>query len=80
MRALSHIVIATAIMIFSIILSVFTAIKGSDLWVIPLFILAAGVCFFIHITEATQPMTRLYFYSAILCLEIFYYILNIDNI
>ena len=80
MRALSHIVLVSAIMVFSIILTVFTIAKGTDYWIIPVFLCAAGACFFIHITEVMQPITRLYCYSAVLLFEIFYYILKIDNI
>ena len=80
MRALSHIVIVNAIMVFSIVLTVYTIVKGNDHWIIPIFLIAAGACFFIHITEAMQPVTRLIFYSTVLHLEIFYYILKIDNL
>ncbi len=80
MKALSHIVLVNAIMVFSIVLTVYTIVNGNDYWIIPIFLIGAMACFFIHITEVMQPVARLYFYSTVLYLELFYFLLKIDNI
>ncbi|MCR5746501.1 MAG: response regulator [Lachnospiraceae bacterium] len=78
--ALSHIVIITAIMLFSIVLILITVNQGEDMWLIPLFAVAGATCFFIHVTEALSPRLRLYIYSVVLNIELFYYTVNTENL
>ncbi len=77
MQAFAHIVLIMALVCFSILLAVFSITMGWERWMIPLFFIAAAVCFFIHVTETLNDDLRLYIYCTVLFLELFYYISKI---
>ncbi|MCR4590482.1 MAG: response regulator [Lachnospiraceae bacterium] len=79
-RKLSHVVLVISITVFSIVLISLNFRKGWEKWIIPVLCVVIAAVFFMHITGRPGEKERIYTYSSILCLELFYYILNIDII
>ncbi len=77
-RKLSHVVLVIAITVFSIVLVSLNIRQGWEKWVIPCFIVAVTASYFMHIIGKPGEKDRIYIYTVLLCLELFYYILNID--
>ncbi|MBO5551113.1 MAG: hypothetical protein J5966_04060, partial [Lachnospiraceae bacterium] len=80
LRVVSHIVLVVAVTIFSLILIGLDLYLGWDRWTIPLFITAMLVCPAIHIFNVSDEGFRLYVYSIVMFVEIFYYIMHTESL
>ena len=80
MRMLSQVVLLAALTVFSMVLIVLNLTMGWEKWVIPVF--AAGIisCFAMHISGRPGERERIHIFSAFICLEIFYYAVNVDAV
>ena len=77
-RVISHIILVTAVAFFSLVLIVLNLYKEWDNWTIPLLVAAPLVCLGMHVLRKPDEILRVYFYSTILFLEIFYYMVHAD--
>lgn len=80
MRSFAHISLVISVTLFSMLLSVLDLSMGWEIWVVPLFFVAAVICLVLHITGSLTDELRLYIYSTILFVELFYYIAKISVI
>ncbi|MBO4336846.1 MAG: hypothetical protein J5842_02075, partial [Lachnospiraceae bacterium] len=80
MRSFAHISLVIAVVFFSLILTVFDLTVGWEGWRVPLFFAAAFIALLLHVTGALSEDLRIYIYSTILFLELFYYISKITII
>ncbi|MCR4908690.1 MAG: response regulator [Lachnospiraceae bacterium] len=76
MRAFAHISLVIAVILFSLFLSFFNLAIGRDGWTIPLFLAAGIICLILHVAGFLTDGLRIYFFSAVLFIELFYYIVK----
>ncbi|MCR5399843.1 MAG: response regulator [Lachnospiraceae bacterium] len=79
-RAVSHLALVITIIVFSFVLIILNISLGWEKWTIPLFLVAAMVCPILHITRKLSDMGRIYVYSAVFLVELFYYSVNVETI
>ena len=79
-RAVSHMALVITVMVFSLVLTILNLSLGWERWTIPLFIVAAIVCPIFHITGRLSDEGRIYLYSAVFMVELFYYSVNVDTV
>ncbi len=79
-RALSHIALVLTISLFSIVLITLNYLLDWEKWTVPMEAAAIFICMFMHITHKPDERIRLYIYSAILMVEMFYYCVTIEKI
>ncbi len=78
LRAFTHISLVIIVVLFSILLSVFDLKMGWEKWMLPLLFIASLISLILHVTGALTDQLRIYIYSTILYLELFYYIAKIS--
>ena len=78
-RVLSHIVLVIAVTVFSLTLIGLDLFRGWESWTIPLLAAAPVACLVMHVLRRPEEGLRVYFYSFILFLEIFYYSVHSDG-
>lgn len=79
-RTLSHIALVLTVSVFSIVLMVLNYLLGWEKWTIPIEAAVVITCLFMHITHKPDEKVRLYIYSAILMVELFYYCVTIEKV
>ena len=77
-RTVAHVSLVTAIAVFSVVLVILNLRGGWERWVIPIIIALAVSCLVMHITAMPQSRIRLYVYSIVLIVYLFYYNTNTD--
>ena len=77
-RTVAHVSLVTAIAVFSVVLVILNLRGGWERWVIPIIIALAVSCLVMHITAMPQSRIRLYAYSIVLIVYLFYYNTNTD--
>ena len=80
MRMLSHVVLLSTLTVFSIVLIALNVSLGWEKWVIPVFAIGIIICFAMHISGKPGERERLHLFSAFICLQIFYYTVNVDEV
>ena len=78
MRVLSHVMAVITVTAFSIVLISLNIRQGWEKWTIPVLIASIVAVFIMHVSGKPSESDRIHIYAAILCLEIFYYALNVD--
>lgn len=78
LQAFAHMVLIITLVMFSFLITILNISMKWEYWIIPLLLFAAAVCLFLHISGLTDERLRLYVYSTVLFLELFYYIIKID--
>ena len=79
-RVISHIILVTGVAFFSLILVGLNLYREWDHWIIPLLIAAPLVCLGMHVLRQPEENLRIYLYSTVLFLEIFYYTVHADGL
>ncbi|MCR4989959.1 MAG: response regulator [Lachnospiraceae bacterium] len=79
-RNIAHLAMVVTIAIFSSVIIVLNILLGWEKWTIPVFLVAIPVTLVMHITHRPQENVRIYIYTAILLLELFYYSVLIDQL
>ncbi len=72
-HSFAHISLVIFIILFSLFLSFFNLALKRDSWLLPLFLAAAGLSVFIHVSALLTDHLRIYFFSSVLFIELFYY-------
>ncbi len=78
MRMLSQVVLLSALTVFSMVLVTLNLTMGWEKWVIPVFAAGIIICFVMHISGKPGERERIHIFSAFICLEIFYFAVNVD--
>ena len=79
-RIMSHLALVITVSLFSVVLIAFNLALGWERWMILLCVVAAFTCPILHITHIMSDKGRIYLYSAIFFIELFYYSVNITTI
>ncbi|MBQ2453277.1 MAG: HAMP domain-containing histidine kinase, partial [Lachnospiraceae bacterium] len=77
-RTVAHVSLVTAIAVFSVVLVILNLREGWERWVVPIIVAVAVSCLVMHITAMPQSRIRLYAYSIVLIVYLFYYNTNTD--
>lgn len=80
LRALSHLAMVIVVIGFSAVLIVLNMMMGWEKWTIPLCMAAGLGCFFMHVLHRPPERQRIFIYSIILMVEMFYYSVNVDTL
>ncbi len=72
-HSFAHILLVIFVILFSLFLSFFNLTLKRDVWLLPLFLGAAGLSVFLHVGGLLADHLRIYFFSAVLFIELFYY-------
>ncbi len=80
LRALSHLAMVITVIGFSAVLILLNMMMGWEKWTIPLCVVAGLGCFFMHVLHRPLERQRIFIYSIILMVEMFYYSVNVDTL
>ena len=80
MRKLSHVVLVITVSVFSIILISLNIRQGWEKWTIPVICVFLVTVFLMHVSGKPAENDRIYIYSTIICIQLFYYIANAENV
>ena len=80
LREISHLSLVITLIAFSTVLVILNVTLAWEKWTIPLCIAAIPVCITMHVIKKPQDQFRIYIYSAILLMEMFYYCSNVETI
>ena len=80
LREISHLSLVITLIAFSTVLVILNITLAWEKWTIPLCIAAIPVCITMHVIKKPQDQFRIYIYSAILLMEMFYYCSNVETI
>ncbi len=80
LRALAHLAMVITAIGFSAVLILLNVMLGWEKWTIPLCVVAGVGCFFMHVLHRPLQRQRIYIYSIILMVEMFYYSANVDTL
>ncbi len=80
LRALAHLAMVITVIGFSAVLILLNVMLGWEKWTIPLCVVAGLGCFFMHVLHRPLERQRIFIYSIILMVEMFYYSVNVDTL
>ncbi|MBQ9550654.1 MAG: response regulator [Lachnospiraceae bacterium] len=80
MRKLSHVVLVITVSAFSIVLVLLNITQGWEKWSIPILCVFAAASFMMHLSRRPAETDRIYIYTVILCIQLFYYITNVKEV
>ncbi len=80
LRALAHLAMVITAIGFSAVLILLNVTLGWEKWTIPLCAVAGAGCFFMHVLHRPLERQRIFIYSIILMVEMFYYSVNVDTL
>ena len=80
LRALAHLAMVITVIGFSAVLILLNVMLGWEKWTIPLCVVAGVGCFFMHVLHRPLERQRIYIYSIILMVQMFYYSVNVDTL
>ena len=80
MRALSHLALLLGLLFFSTMLTILNLNNGWEIWMLPIFILSAAAALVLHITGTLTEDHRVYVYSILIFMELFYFIIRNEDI
>lgn len=77
-RRISHVILIITVTLFSIILILLDVVQGWEMWTIPVMLASVISCFVMHVSGKPGEQERIYLYTAIICIQLFYYTVKIE--
>ncbi len=79
-RTVSHVALVLTTTIFSVVLISLNMLLGWEHWTIPICAVSAIGCLVLHINNTLPERARIYIYSMVLMIEMFYYSVNVETL